>query len=185
MTEEEEYYTSLLGITELLKYGTTCFLDPGSTKFLDACLEAYELSGCRLIVGWQVADRANPLNVPVSTTSDAITAMEKTIQDFHNRLDGRVQAWAMPFSPAYSSKELLVEAKSLADRYNTGLTLHFNNSRQYIEACVAQHGKRPAEYLEDIGVLGPNVLLAHSLGIDYPVRGRPGGSGRGPGNRCH
>ena len=29
MTEEDEYYTSLLGITELLKYGTTCFLDPG------------------------------------------------------------------------------------------------------------------------------------------------------------
>ena len=166
MTEEEEYYTSLLGITELLKYGTTCFLDPGSTKFLDACMQAYEQSGCRLIVGWQVADRANPLNVPVSTTSDAISAMEKTIQAFHNRLEGRVQAWAMPFSPAFSSKELLVEAKGLADQYDTGLTLHFNNSRQYIEACVEQHGKRPAEYLEDIGVLGPNVVLAHSLGID-------------------
>src|ERR671910_300083 len=26
MHEEDEYYTSLLGITELLKYGTTCFL---------------------------------------------------------------------------------------------------------------------------------------------------------------
>jgi cytosine/adenosine deaminase-related metal-dependent hydrolase len=42
MNEEDEYYTSLLGITELLKYGTTCFLDPGSTKFLDACMQAYE-----------------------------------------------------------------------------------------------------------------------------------------------
>ena len=41
MTEEEEYYTSLLAITELLKYGTTCFLDPGSTKHLDACMKAY------------------------------------------------------------------------------------------------------------------------------------------------
>ena len=29
MNEEEEYHTSLLAITELLKYGTTCFLDPG------------------------------------------------------------------------------------------------------------------------------------------------------------
>ena len=47
MTPEEEYYTSLLGITELLKYGTTCFLDPGSTKYLDACMRAYEESGCR------------------------------------------------------------------------------------------------------------------------------------------
>ena len=33
MTEEEEYHTTLLGIVELLKNGTVCFLDPGSTKF--------------------------------------------------------------------------------------------------------------------------------------------------------
>ena len=39
MTEEEEYYTSLLAITELLKYGTTTFIDPGSTKYLDRCID--------------------------------------------------------------------------------------------------------------------------------------------------
>src|SRR5207249_2340943 len=33
MTEEEEYYTSLLAIVELVKNGTVCFVDPGSTKF--------------------------------------------------------------------------------------------------------------------------------------------------------
>jgi cytosine/adenosine deaminase-related metal-dependent hydrolase len=45
MTEEEEYHTSLLGIVELLKNGTVCFLDPGSTKFPDACLQAYADAG--------------------------------------------------------------------------------------------------------------------------------------------
>jgi len=35
-----------------------------------------------------------------------------------------------------------------------------------IEACLRQHGKRPTEYLEEIDVLGPNLLLAHALGID-------------------
>ncbi len=166
MTDEEEYYTSLLAITELLKYGTTCFLDPGSTKFLDACMQAYEQSGCRIIVGWHVADRPNSLNLPVSSTPEAISAMESTIRNYHGRLDGRVKAWAMPFSPAFSTQELLVAAKDLADKYQTGLTLHFNNSASYVESCVAQFGKRPTEYLESIGLLGPNVLLAHSLGID-------------------
>ncbi len=65
MTEEEEYLTSLLGITELLKYGTTCFLDPGSTKFLDSCMNAYHVSGCRIVVGKQVVDQDNPLKLPV------------------------------------------------------------------------------------------------------------------------
>ena len=40
MTPEEEYYTSLLALTELLKYGTTTLVDPGSTKHQDACIEA-------------------------------------------------------------------------------------------------------------------------------------------------
>lgn len=166
MTEEEEYYTSLLAITELLKYGTTCFLDPGSTKHLDACMRAYQESGCRIIVGWHVADQPNPLNLPVSSTSEAISMMEQTIRAYDHRLDDRVRAWAMPFSAAFSTRELLVAARELADQYQTGLTLHHNNSAQSVEASLRQYGKRPTEYLEEIGFLGPNTLLAHVLGLD-------------------
>src|SRR4029453_6971936 len=90
MNEEDEYYTSLLGITELLKYGTTCFLDPGSTKFLDACMQAYEQAGCRMGVGYQVVDKPNPLHLPVYTLDEAVRRMEKTIQTYNHRLDDRI-----------------------------------------------------------------------------------------------
>ena len=166
MTAEEEYYTSLLGITELLKYGTTCFLDPGSTKYLDACMQAYEESGCRIIVGQQVADRPNPLNIPVSTTADAVSMMERTVQDYDHGLEDRVRAWAMPFSASFSSRELLVAAKEIADRNGTGLTLHCNSNAQAVAASMSEHGKRPTEFLEEIGFLGSNTLLAHVLGLD-------------------
>jgi 5-methylthioadenosine/S-adenosylhomocysteine deaminase len=166
MTEDEEYYTSLLAITELLKYGTTCFLDPGSTKYLDRCWQAYQESGCRIIVGAQVLDRPNSLNLPVFKTSDAIDRMEQTISAYNNRLDGRITTWAMPFSAALASSELLAAARELADKHQTGLTLHHNNSATFIEACLQQYGQRPTQYLESLGVLGPNVTLAHCLGID-------------------
>jgi 5-methylthioadenosine/S-adenosylhomocysteine deaminase len=166
MTPEEEYLTSLLGITELLKYGTTCFLDPGSTKHLDACLQAYAESGCRIIVGQQVTDRPNPLNLPVYSTDAAVRRMEETIQACNGRLDGRVRAWAMPFSAEYATPELLRAAKALADRYQTGLTLHQTSSPEAIQASIDRSGKRPVEALEQIGCLGPNVLLAHALGLD-------------------
>ena len=94
MTDEEEYYTSLLGITELLKYGTTCFLDPGNTKYLDVCMQAYEESGCRVIVGKQVVDSPNPINLPVSSTQQAVYEVEDAIKSYDRRLDGRVRAWA-------------------------------------------------------------------------------------------
>ncbi|MBO55831.1 MAG: hypothetical protein CL886_09250 [Dehalococcoidia bacterium] len=165
MTDEEEYYTTLLGITELIKYGTTCFLDPGTTKFLDVCMEAYELAGSRIVIGSNVVDRENPLNIPVSYTEDAINEIERVIQTYNNKQNGMVTAWATPFSPAYCSENLLKAAKEIADKYDTGLTLHYNNSQEFIDKTVAQYGKLPTEVLADLNILGSNTLLAHALGL--------------------
>ena len=57
MTEDEEYHATLLGLVELVKNGTVCFLDPGSTKFPDACLQAYQDAGIRVILGECVTDQ--------------------------------------------------------------------------------------------------------------------------------
>ena len=54
----------------------------------------------------------------------------------------------------------------LADEYRTGMTLHQSNSESSVKASLQHSGKRPVEYLEDIGVLGPNTLLAHVIGLD-------------------
>jgi cytosine/adenosine deaminase-related metal-dependent hydrolase len=61
----------------------------------------------------------------------------------------------MPFSTDTCSAELVAGAKRLADELGTGLTLHH-----------AGGSRRPTEYLESIGALGRNVLLAHAPGID-------------------
>ena len=159
MTEEEEYYTSLLGITELLKYGTTCFMDPGSTKYLDACMQVYDESGIRIITGTHALDLPNPVNVPVYSTSEATAVVENTIKKYDGRLDGRVTAWAMPFDAAYSTEEFLVACKRIADEYGTGMTLHQANTPAAVEASIKNRGMRPVEYLDQIGILGPNVTL--------------------------
>ena len=166
MTAEEEYLTSLLGITELLKYGTTTFIDPGSTKFLDAGLRAYQQSGCRIIVGAHVTDLPNPTNLPVYETDEAIDIVGRTIREYDGALDGRVRAWAMPFGPNFATPRLLQESKRLADEHGVSLTLHFNNSASYVESCLRDHGMRPTQYLESLGVLGENVVMSHCLGLD-------------------
>ena len=166
MTEEEEYHTSLLAITELLKYGTTTFMDPGSTKYLDRCLDAYRLAGCRIITGAHVTDKPNPLGLPTYSTAEAINIVKATIEGFNGQLDGRVSAWAMPFAPSMCTDELLLACKRLADEHGTGVTLHYNNSPNYVKASLKETGLRPTQYLEKLGVLGDNVTLAHMLGQD-------------------
>ena len=166
MTEEEEYYTSLLAIVELVKNGTVCFMDPGSTKFPDACLQAYTDAGIRVILGECVTDRESPWNLPRYATGEAIARTASFVQKWHGRLQGRLSAWAMPFSPETCSADMLRGLKRVADEHRTGLTLHHNSGTKARQDAVARYGHSPTAYLQSIGVMGPNVLLAHCLGLD-------------------
>ena len=135
MTPEDEYATSLLAITELLKYGTTTFADPGTTTHLEVCLEAYRQSGCRIVVGWNVLDRPNPLNLPVYDTDAAVRMTEETVARYHGALEGLVSAWAMPFSSEFCSAELLSATRAIAESAGTRSTLHFSNGARWIQHC--------------------------------------------------
>jgi cytosine/adenosine deaminase-related metal-dependent hydrolase len=166
MTEDEEYVTSLLGIVELLKNGTVCFVDPGSTKFPEACLQAYQDSGIRVILGECVTDREAPFPLPRYPAAEAIDRTSAFLKKWHGRLDGRLRAWAMPFSPETCSADLLRALKRLADEHRTSLTLHHGSGAKARQDYQARGSASPTQYLESIGVVGPNVVLAHVLGLD-------------------
>ena len=166
MTEDEEYHASLLALLELVSNGTVCLLDPGSTKFPDACLQAYEDAGVRVVLGEAVTDRDAPFPQPRYATADAVARTAAFIDKWNGRLEGRLRAWAMPFSPETCSAELLQALKRVADERRTGLTLHHNSGAAARKDYQARGAKSPTEYLEALGVLAPNVVLAHALGID-------------------
>jgi 5-methylthioadenosine/S-adenosylhomocysteine deaminase len=166
MTEEEEYYTSLLAIIELVKSGTVTMVDPGSTKHLDACLQAYEDAGCRVVTGEGLIDVGDARKLPSYPTEEALARTERLIKRYDGRLDGRLRAWAMPFGTESCSPELLAGCKRLADEYGTGMTLHHSTVGRIRQRCLEEYGLTPTAYLEKIDALGPNVLLAHAVGID-------------------
>ncbi len=165
MSAEEERLTSLLGIMELLKYGVTTFVDPGSTKHIAACMDAYRTAGCRIVTGTQVTDMPNPLNVPTYDTGEALALIERTIAEFDGALDGMVSSWAMPFSSEYASPELLSGVARMAKERGTRSTIHHSFSSAATEDWKARTGVTPTGFLRDIGFLDGDVLLAHALGI--------------------
>ena len=163
MNPEEERLTSLLGITELLKYGTTTFVDPGSTKHLDESLSAYEQSGVRAIIGKHLASKENPIHLPIYDHDSAMKLTEKTIKDFHGKFDGRISAWAMPFAHAFTSDELLQDLKQLCDELTTNITLHVTDA---VEASSDPSRESAIVKLEKLGYHGSNVVLSHCVGIN-------------------
>jgi 5-methylthioadenosine/S-adenosylhomocysteine deaminase len=161
LSEEEQYTTSLLALTEMIKNGTTCFLDPGDPKHVGSLVKACATAGCRGIVGYDIMDKATPWGWPQQSRHEALALTDEIIQNYHGQHEGRVRVWAMLIFSTDGSEELLVGAKQVADKYGTGLTFHESHSQSVVDVRLREHGKRPLQYLDQIGVLGPNVLLAH------------------------
>jgi cytosine/adenosine deaminase-related metal-dependent hydrolase len=76
-----------------------------------------------------------------------------------------MRAWGMAFSMQTATPELLQRMKRTADEHGVGLTIHHSSGATIIEKARAELGTTPTEYLERLGVLGPNVLLAHCVGL--------------------
>ena len=165
MTPREERLTSLLAIAELLKYGTTTFVDPGTTQDVDACMDAYAAAGCRIVTGIQLADKPNPLNIPVCDTDAALTLARDFIERYNGALGGMMSAWAMPFSPDFASAALMRGCAEIARGLGVRLTTHHSQTERSRRRWKAETGFTPTEYLADIGALGEETVLAHALGI--------------------
>ena len=162
MSSKEEFLTSLLAITELLSYGTTTIVDPGSTKHVDLCMEAYEQTGVRLITGIQITDRENPYRMNVYSHDEALQTTESFITQYNGALEGKLHAWAMPFSPEYVGGPLLKDLKLLSDQLEVGSTLHINNAGRFKPDGSKES---PILALEEYGFVGSNVTLAHCVGL--------------------
>jgi len=134
--------------------------------FPDACLQAYQDSGIRVVMGECVTDREAPWPLPRYATDEAATRTAAFIDRWDGRLDGRLTAWAMPFSYETCTAELLRALKQVVDQRGTSLTLHHNSGPRARKEAEARYGASPTAYLAALGVLGPNVVLAHALGLD-------------------
>ena len=44
--------------------------------------------------------------------------------------------------------------------------IHLSETEDEVVSCVRDHGVRPAEYLDRLGVLGPRTVLAHGVWLD-------------------
>ncbi|MCQ2078773.1 MAG: amidohydrolase family protein [archaeon] len=60
------------------------------------------------------------------------------------------------------NEETCVEANAFSEEVNCPITMHLSETRGEVNAHKQQYGKRPAEWLSDIGVLSSRMITAHS-----------------------
>jgi 5-methylthioadenosine/S-adenosylhomocysteine deaminase len=143
----------------MIRTGTTAFWD--MYWHADAAARAVEDAGLRAVTAAPLIDDNDPAKSE-RACSDADRSLER-ISDAGGEL-------ARPgFAPhaIYSvSERSLRWIGERAAELGIPVQIHLSETEDEVTACVAEHGERPAQYLDRIGLLAPNTVLAHGCWLD-------------------
>jgi 5-methylthioadenosine/S-adenosylhomocysteine deaminase len=151
-----------LGIAELLLGGTTALLDMGTVHHHHVVFEAAQTMGIRMTSGKAMMDRvgASPLDEP---SAAALSSSNELADAWHGKEDGRLRYAYAPRFILSCSDELL--RKTMLEARSRGCLVHTHASENpgEIEAVRAATGKDNVTALEERGVAGEDVVLAHCV----------------------
>lgn len=173
---EDERTSVLLGVAEMLRSGTTCFLDMGAQNDAGLTARAAASVGARGIVGRHAADR-KPDEIPPGWSeemvehhffADAGAALEvlgSEVRAWNGYANGLIRCWVNIEGKEPCSLELHVGARALAERLGVGTTYHIASSIEEARASERKYGCWPVTRIADNGGLGPNLVLAHAVAL--------------------
>jgi cytosine/adenosine deaminase-related metal-dependent hydrolase len=166
-TEEDERLASRFAALEMLKSGTTTFLEAGTIRFLDAVVDGLTEAGIRARVGQWAWDFApEDQTYPTAATDAAIAVLEDELARYPAGDGQRIAAWPILIGHMTCGGDLWRAAKTLADAHGVGVAAHMSPVQADPDWYLARHGRRPIEYLADQGALGPNVTFTHAVHLD-------------------
>jgi len=175
--ERDELVGSLTGMAEMLRCGTTCFLDMGAHNNVAGIVDGIDKAGIRGVTGRHACD-VRPAQPPAGWTDEmvahhffpdaraALKALEEVVREFNGAAGGRVRAWVnIEGKEPSTSLELHVGARALAERLGVGTTYHLATTNEETAECRRQHGMSPIKRLAVNGGLGSNLVMAHCVAV--------------------
>lgn len=172
--EHDACVSAQLCILEMLKSGTTAFVESmlaGHYGF-DGIAQVVEYSGVRAVLSKVVMDTPSYVEghaMHRGMVEERDAAFQEAL-DMHARwegaADGRIQVWFGPRPPGGSSAELYRAVTVAAREHGMGITMHLAEVREDVAYIRSQYDMRPVEFLESVGLVGPHVLLIHTVWLD-------------------
>ena len=168
LTEEASYLGAMLGCMEGLHSGITTNLDymhpHPRPRLSDGSIQAMRDLGIRGVFARGCMDIGQEYGVHPAIMQDVQTIerdLYRLFDTYHNCDNGRIQIWAAPAAMWSNSKACLEMLWRVANEYHSGLTVHISETPWDRDAAQELHGRPDAEVLEELGIVGPNVLMVH------------------------
>ncbi|HEY8716505.1 MAG TPA: amidohydrolase [Candidatus Acidoferrum sp.] len=159
VTEEFVRWGTRLAMAEQIRGGITTFAD--MYYFEDAVAEETKAAGMRGILGETFIDFPAPDN---KDEAEMLAYTEKFLKRWQN--DPLIHAAPAPHSIYTCSRRTLQDAANLARKYHAPILIHVAEMKKELDDSRAQNGTTPVQYLDKIGILGPDVVAAHCIFVD-------------------
>jgi 5-methylthioadenosine/S-adenosylhomocysteine deaminase len=164
LDEEYVYHGSKVAFLEMIKTGTTTFND--QYWYMPMAQKAAAELGLRSALSYVMLDKNDPeeaerQKIQCEQTYKMVSSWPETA------------SFLISIHSVYSVQEpMILWAADFARKHGLKIHIHVSETRKEVEDCMAQHGGlSPVEYLESLGVLGPDVIAAHTLWLsDNDVR---------------
>jgi 5-methylthioadenosine/S-adenosylhomocysteine deaminase len=160
VTEDYVRWGSRLALAEMIRSGTTTFAD--MYYFEDAEAEETKAAGLRGVLGETWIDFPAPDN---KNEAEMSAYTEKFLKKWQG--DPLIHAAVAPHSIYTCSAKTLKDAAALARKYHAPILIHVAEMRKEFDDSLTKNGATPVQYLERLDFLGPDVLAAHCIWLDY------------------
>ncbi|MHA3795225.1 amidohydrolase family protein [Sphingomonas sp. YL-JM2C] len=159
LTEEEAYASSLGTFVEMIRLGTTCFVDAAGPRPSAIARAALDL-GLRGIVTRKMADVPGPFGGVTEDSERAMNLAEETVERFHGAGGGLLRAgYDIDLPPVVSDRAAAFVRDRAAARDTTIVSHLIGRRAPPGEPEAARNAD--VERLERLGLLGPRMILAH------------------------
>ena len=158
LTEEDVYVGAKLACLEMIKSGTTFFHD--MYWHLKGSLRAADEAGIRAALSSVVIDLFDP------EKAEEMKKMVKEEFEKYKDFSERIQIVLGPHAIYTVSKETLAWTAKFAEKHDILIHFHLSETKKEVDDCIEQHGKKPVEYLNDIGFLSERLIACHSVWLN-------------------
>lgn len=164
------YQATRMACLEMIRTGTTTFND--QYWFAPMAYKAASEMGVRSVLSYVVCDRNDPAQSEVQKEEcRQMYELSKTWSD--------LATFVISIHAVYSvSEPMILWAKDFARENGLKIHIHLSETEKEVKDCMEQHGgMSPVEYFDRLGLLGPDVIAAHTVWLsdnDIDILGKRG-----------
>lgn len=153
------YDATLHGAAEMIKNGITLAND--MYFHMGSIAEACTKVGFRVIISEALLDHAMSEEDRKTCIGTRLKALKAEYQD-----NDLISFSLAPHSIYTCTPATLKRCGEVAREHDWLVHMHLSETNQEVENCLKEHGKRPVEYLQDLGFLDSRCLFAHGIWLN-------------------